>query len=246
MAERTHGVEAVGDVRHASRDGLNGLLVGGVGVAHGGDRAGRYDGVYELASARQLRRDRHLHDVAFGGIPQLAILAGAGGAQPARRERALSDGVDVGALEVEAEDARAARDGPHDGREGAETADDLCVVGAGGADEEAGDAAGGDPAGVGTDLLGLVGHEAEAAAAMDVDVDEAGGEVAAACVDDGRGGRRRFAGREHGGDAISVEQQPAIADGVVEDEAGVGDGGGHAVGWYRDMDTSPLLCARSS
>ena len=223
VGQGSHAVEAVGDVADPDLEGMKGLFVGGVAVAHAGDSPRLQGGSDEGVGAGQLRRQRDETQAAPRRLHVLAELVHVGRPQPGFEEGALATRVEERALQEVAQGLSARRWPLEEGGAALESAEGALVLTAGDADKEGSDAPRGDPAGVGLYLSGVLGEEGVVAAAVGMQLDEAGCQVAAAQVQDlGAGGRLDVG--TGGGDAPLLHQQalaPSTDTASGGDEAGV-------------------------
>ncbi len=171
--KRAHGVEGVGQVPRPGSERLPRVLVARIAVTEGDDAVGRRRFLHDSAGAIQFRRQGQHAQAPARGIRQPTEQPHVRRPQPAFGKSAGADGTDERPLQMDAEELGAVGHRPH--RPGGGTQIRLALGGRvrHDAGHERGDALGHHPARVGAGLLGVRRRQREAAAAVDVDIDEA-------------------------------------------------------------------------
>jgi hypothetical protein len=209
VAERAHGVEGVGDVADAVLHGLEGLGVGGVGVAGGHGHAPR-DGLGDQPAVLLDLGGQDKHP-GHPGIEQAGRLGPVGRADVGG---VLGPGLgraQVRALQVGAEDGGAALDRAGDRPDRLQGALGVGTAGGQGRGQPGGDAVAGEEAGHPPQPVGVGVHDLDVDGPVDVQVDEAGhGDQAVGGQQVGPGaGVRRGLALAHGRDPAALHGDPA-------------------------------------
>src|SRR5581483_136079 len=220
------GAEEVVEVAHAPADGVGHLPEGGERMAGGADDAPAPAGADKRLGAGQLRRDRGRGN-AVGELEILLVLARIGGPETRCRMRPPGGRGEVRPIEMGPEDAGAAGALPSQLLTELQEAHVLFMGRHRGGRADAGGAVAGVSLTNDAEALFVAVHEVMPAAAVGVQFDKAGAEIAALQVD-AVAGRRRAVRRSHGLNEIVTDLDATIFDELVcENDRAPVKGEGH-------------------